>query len=133
MPDAPLPRPAMLRVHPPSSPRPSRAPFGLSAWSDDASAATLVLLDRTEDASAIASSLPDPASLPAGALVIVAGDSLARRGFFAKLLAGGAADGMTRHARATALLARGYTRIGAGVDAASGLDLVWGYVAGPAV
>lgn len=133
MPDAPLPRPAMLRVHPPTSPRPSLVPFGLAAWSDDADAATVVLLDRTEDARAIASALPDPASLPASALVIVAGDALARRGFFAKLLAGGASDGMTRHARATALLARGYVRIGAGIDAASGADLVWGYAEGPAV
>ncbi len=126
MADAPTPRPAALRLQAARGYESVAIPFGLAAWSDEAGSATLVVIEPTEDVSTIAASLPEPAALTRGALVAIASGASGRRGLLAKLLAGSVTP-ISRHARATALLARGYAGIAAGIDAATGLDMVWGY------
>src|SRR4051812_27193169 len=121
MADAPLPRPTAVRLH--SSHAQTRVPLGLGGW-DPAASAIVVALEPTEDVGTLATQLPDTASLPPGSLVIaVAGE--APRGLLGRLFARSAS--ISRRARATALLARGYVEIAAAGDAASDLDLVWGY------
>jgi hypothetical protein len=125
MADTRPPKPDAVRLYRSSARTPPRIPFGLGTWSDDDAAAIVVALESTDDHAAIADRLPDPATLADGTLVVVLGDAYARRGLLAKLLPSDAP--ITRHARATALLARGYTRIAAGSDDAGGFDVVWGY------
>jgi hypothetical protein len=80
------------------------------------------------DASSMARVLPDPDELPAGTLLFVlphvaSAPSLAGR-FLAAMGRGPIAS---RAVRATALVARGYVRVAAGVDRETRSDLVWGY------
>lgn len=103
-------------------------PFGLRAWSDDPGADVAVVVDAN-DARAIASEIPPARELPEGALVVVLDASEAARGFFAKLTKKKLAP-VERATRGSALLARGYVRLGGGVDDATGLDLAWGYAPG---
>ena len=102
-----------------------RLPFEVR---DDAAAVAVAL--RAEDADGVASvaaALPEADTLAGGTLVIVlpsaAAPSLAGR-FLAAL---GRGRTISRAHRCSALLARGYVRIGASVDPASGLDLAFGY------
>jgi hypothetical protein len=69
--------------------------------------------------------VPEAASLPPGTLVVVLGTD-AGAGLFGRLFQGRRAV-VARAVRGSALLARGYTRLGGGVDATSRLDLVWGF------
>jgi hypothetical protein len=78
-----------------------------------------------DDPAAVARELPDPASLAAGMRVYVLGHATRGAGFLARLR--GKVQ-VTRVVRCTALLARGYEGIGAGVDDASRADLAWGEV-----
>jgi len=66
--------------------------------------------------------LPEPESVR-GALVVVA-PVVPRTGFFARLL--GSEPNIPRAVRGSALLLKGFTSIGGGVDPTSGLDLAWG-------
>jgi hypothetical protein len=72
------------------------------------------------------SALPDPASLPAGTLVLVpaapAGSSSLAQSVLAVF---GRAKNIARRVRCTALVVRGYERVGAGDDGRA--DLAWGY------
>jgi hypothetical protein len=122
--DAPLPRPTSVRLHAPRAhAAPARAPFGLG-WGDASAEAIVVPLDATESVAALAEQLPDPSSLARGTLVVaVAGE--APRGLLGRLFTRSAT--ISRRARATALLVRGYVAIAAANDAASDLDLVWAY------
>jgi hypothetical protein len=72
----------------------------------------------------VTSQLPDPTALVPGQLVVVLPRGAPAEEWLGRLVAKRSwAAGATR---ATALLALGYCRIGAGVDPASRLDLVWG-------
>ena len=93
--------------------------------------ATTIALDERDAASvaAIMTKLPDPASLPAGALVIVPGAIAASGGrSFARtvLAALGRTKTVPRARRCSALVARGYVGVGAAEDDARA-DLAWGY------
>jgi len=78
----------------------------------------------------IAATLPEPASMPSGACIVILGEAPAPAGLVARLLQSlRRTESVPRAARASALLARGYTRIGAARDDASAHDLVWGFVA----
>ncbi len=80
--------------------------------------------DGAGDAAVVAAQLPDAADLPPGTLVVVMGTGDGE-GLAARWL--GARARIARAVRGSALLASGYVRIGAGVDDATRLDLVWGY------
>jgi hypothetical protein len=107
-----------------------RIPAPLGATFDDDADDHVVALGPTEsaDVSAIARALPNPEELPAGTLVVVLGaivdpPSLASR-FLAVI---GRGKTIARAVRATAMVARGYVRVAAGVDRDGRTDLVWGY------
>jgi hypothetical protein len=105
------------------SPRP---PFGLSAWTPDAEAAALLLDLRGADAhsaAAVAGQVPLASDLSPGAPLFVLGTAAVGDSIW-QMFARGAA--VPRAIRCGALLARGYVDIGAGVDEATGADLVWG-------
>jgi hypothetical protein len=74
---------------------------------------------------AIVAQLPPPESLPVGTLVVVGGEAAVRGGLLSRVLLPRVK--VARADRCTALLARGYVRIGAGVDRTSGQDLAWAY------
>ncbi|MBX3188681.1 MAG: hypothetical protein KF819_16810 [Labilithrix sp.] len=87
---------------------------------------------EAEGVETIARALPDPESLPVGTLVVILPvvaepPSLANR----LLAAFGRARGVSRALRCTAMVARGYVRVGAAVDPDSRADLVWGYAPPP--
>ncbi|HWL84721.1 MAG TPA: hypothetical protein VNO21_02915 [Polyangiaceae bacterium] len=141
--------PRAIRLHRASgvTGAPPRVPFGLSSWTDDAQATAIALelppLTGCKSAAAkpqtsghvildlaqqIARALPAPETLPAGALLVVLGDGSSSGGLVARVLQSiRRTESVPRAARATALLARGYTHIGAARDQASGHDLVWGF------
>jgi hypothetical protein len=74
-------------------------------------------------------SLPDPSALEAGTLVIVtAEDARSERSLMQSVLGAlGRKRGVSRAARCTQLVARGYTRVGAGTDPDTDADWCWGY------
>lgn len=78
----------------------------------------------------IVAQLPEPHTLAPGTVVAVAGtlDGQRSEGLLARLLKRTARVQVHRAARCTALLARGYDRVGAGVDD-QGTDWAWGFVA----
>lgn len=103
------------------------APFGRT-FRDDGDAFAVALGDDAQDLAAVARALPDVATLDEGALVVVLPQiapppSLAVR----VLVALGRGRTVSRALRCSALLAKGYTRIGAGIDPDTRADLVWGY------
>jgi hypothetical protein len=136
-----LPQPAALRLvcacRPARLPRP---PFGLRSWGEAPGADVAVLLDLPRewpasgfgDIALVAAQLPDPASLERGQRVVVLPRSAAWGPWLARLVH--RRSWVAGAVRASALLARGYTGIGAGVDPRSRQDLVWahgGELAGP--
>jgi hypothetical protein len=106
-------------------------PFGIRFWGKEPDAGIAVLLDLPREwptsgfgeMGVVAVQLPDPRSLDRGQLVVVLPRALPAWSGLAGL--------MTRRAwaagavRASALLARGYLGVGAGLDPRSGQDLVW--------
>jgi hypothetical protein len=103
---------------------------------DDGAAAYAVALGPADaaDLASVAQALPDPDELPGGTLLIILPHivdppSLASR-FLAAL---GRGRTVPRALRATALVARGYVRVAAGIDRESRSDLVWGYSPTPTV
>ncbi len=104
----------------------SRVPFDVR---DDADAVAVVLgPDDAKDAASVARAIPDADELAEGTMVVVLpvvvdGASLARR----VLAALGRGKTIPRVDRCSALLARGYVRIGACVDAGTKLDLAFGF------
>src|SRR5579859_7209674 len=89
-----LPRPRSIRLSPPANGgRAPKPPFGLAAWSDDASAeAVAVQLDipGEYDLADIARQVPDPAGFGARTLVVVLGDAKGAGSRFLPRLFGGA-------------------------------------------
>ena len=108
--------------------KPPRPPFGLPGWSPDA-ADVCVLLDGTDvdltEASAIARQLPAAASLGRRTYVFVMGTALRTRRGLGRWL-GPAAVPVGRAERCAALLARGYTSIGATAPGSADVDVVFG-------
>jgi hypothetical protein len=104
-------------------------PYGV-ARVDASGDAVLVRVDpKHRDVHAVAQELPDPASLPPGTAVFVLAEAAASGGFFGALGAFGGRK-LDRATRSGALLARGYVDLGAEVDAASQLDVVFGRAPG---
>jgi len=141
MPTQRLPQtPRAIQLRRPAGPNESplpRVPLGLSSWSDDSAVPAMaielaplsgsVFLDLTKQ---IADALPAPETLPQGALVVLLGETSAPSGLVARFLQSlRRSEPIARSVRASALLARGYTRIGAARDEASAHDLVWGFTA----
>jgi hypothetical protein len=104
--------------------------LGLRAWSDAEEAAVVVLLvlpeeGASDDVGPIAAQIPAASSLRAGTLVIVLETAERAGGVLSRLLR---PDGkVPLVVRGSALLARGYGGIRAGVDPASGEELAWGW------
>ena len=80
------------------------------------------------DIASIARALPDPDELPSGTLLFVLPALVDPPSLANRLLAAlGRGPTVPRALRSTALVARGYVRVAAGIDGESGSDLVWGY------
>ena len=101
--------------------------------------ATTVTLGETDagDVAAAARALPDPSELEEGSLVLVSGALGGARSLGVRVLAAlGRSKTVPRAIRCSALVARGYVRVGAGTDPDTRADVAWGYVpaapAGPA-
>jgi hypothetical protein len=109
--------------------KPPRAvPFGVAAVPFDGALeegdAVWVAPDAAHDATSLSLTLPEPASLGRGFVVI--GPTVGESGLFSRLL--GREVRIARAVRGSALLLAGYRNIGGGVDPVSGLDLCWGEV-----
>jgi hypothetical protein len=122
-----VPRPSAIRLETRARPaKPPRPPFGLETWSEQASALAVVLdaadLDP-EDPASVATQIPEASSLEPGTCVYVMGAASRGAGVLARLMG---KVTVSRAARCSALLARGYVGIGAGVDDVSGADVAWG-------
>jgi hypothetical protein len=115
-----------------------RPPFGLRAWGKEVGAGIAVLLDLPRewptsgfgDVGLVAAQLPDPASLERGQLVVVLPRAASIGPWLARLTA--RRPWAAGAIRASALLARGYVGIGAGLDPRSRQDLVWALGGEPA-
>ena len=107
--------------------RPPRPPFKLAGWSTDARSVA-VLLDATGvdvgDAGAVAPQVPEASTLAPGTRVFVLGHAMRLRRGIVRWLGPGAQP-VARAVRCAALVARGYTGVGALTDA-NGADLVYG-------
>jgi hypothetical protein len=74
--------------------------------------------------------LPDPSTLDPGQLVIVLPDLVGEKSLASSVLSVlGRKKVVPRAVRCSALVARGYVRVGAGVDPATKEDLAWGFSA----
>ena len=104
------------------------APLG-AKFADDAHAYALALgPEDAVDVAAVAHALPDPDELPGGTLLFVLPQVVDPPSIGRRLLAAlGRGRTVTRVLRSTALVARGYVGVAAGVDRESQCDLVWGY------
>lgn len=104
------------------------APFG-AKFQDDARAYAVALgPPDAVDVTTVARALPEPDDLPAGTLLVVLPQVVDRPSLGRRLLAVlGRGRTVSRALRSTALVARGYVRVGAGVDSGTRSDLVWGY------
>ena len=140
-PHAPLPSPSAVRLWPARVARaaPRRVPFGLAAWSDDPDAPAVAIVVEVPDAwpasgygsvEIVAAQLPPAESLARGSLVVILGEVASEQRLLGRLLMRRAAT-VARAVRGSALLARGYARLGGAIDAASRLDLAWGYALKP--
>ncbi len=116
----PSPLPRVFKFVGPAHARPS-APFGL-AFAEDGDA-LVISLTASSDLASIAREIPPPSDLAAGTLVVLLPDVAPPRGLRA-LFSG--ARPASRAARCGALVARGYSDVGACVDPHTKLDLVWG-------
>jgi hypothetical protein len=80
------------------------------------------------DVATVARALPDPEALPAGTLLLVLPNVVGAPSLAGRFLAAmGRGPSASRALRATALVARGYVRVAAGLDHETRSDLVWGY------
>jgi hypothetical protein len=107
-------------------------PLGARFTSDASAYAVALGAADAVDVATVARALLDPDDLPAGTLLVVLPGvvdppSLASR-FLAAL---GRGRTVSRSLRSTALVARGYVSVAAGIDDETRSDLVWGYSAGP--
>jgi len=126
----PLPTPGALRLLGRARPGRVRPPLGLASWAGDAVDVAILLprppADRSASLDEIAAEIPEPSTLAPGTLVLVLGEVEPPETLLGRWLGGKKV--VPRADRCSALLARGYERIGGGVDVATGHDLAWGYV-----
>lgn len=128
------PRPGSLRLTGPAAEEARAArlipPLGATFTSDAPTWVVALGPGEATDLDAVARALPDPDSLPAGTLLFVLPNVIERPSLASRLLAAFGRDRtVSRELRSTALVARGYVRIAAGMDPESESDLVWGYAA----
>lgn len=103
-------------------------PLGAKLSADALAYAVALGPPDVTDVAAVARALPDPDDLPAGTLVLVLPNVIGPPSLTGRLLAAmGRGETVSRALRATALVARGYVRVAAGVDRETRSDLVWGY------
>lgn len=126
------PRPSTFRIVGPAQEfARGRAPAFLGATFDDAGEAFLVALGPADarDLEAVVRAVPPARDLPIGALVIVAAVTFDTPSFAVRLRSAlGRGKVVPRSLRTSALLAQGYTRLGAAVDPDSRADIAWGFV-----
>jgi hypothetical protein len=92
-------------------------------------ARTVALDPEVASVAAVVRALPDPDELEGGTLVILPAEAGGRRSLARTVLAAfGRTRTISRALRCTALVARGYVDVGAGVDPDTRADLAWGYV-----
>jgi hypothetical protein len=107
-------------------PRAPAPPFELASWSADAtSIAVLVDASGLEpgDPEAVAAQIPRATALAAASRVYILEDAARHRGVMGWIER---TTKISRATRCTALVARGYACVAAGIDDASGYDLAWG-------
>jgi hypothetical protein len=113
-------------VHPRASGSPPPTPpLGLTAWSDSSARDVAILLDRAATVDEVAEQIPRASERPAGSLVVVLGELASSGARLARWLRPRAR--VERSLRSTALLARGYERLGGALDSKTGIDVAWGY------
>ncbi|MGH7438264.1 MAG: hypothetical protein ACRENE_21475 [Polyangiaceae bacterium] len=123
----PHPRSARLTTRAPGS-RPPPPPFGLPAWVEDGEATVVELdgsagdLSRPQD---VAEQIPDSRSFEGRTLVVVLARPAAPAAAWKRLMSMGTPR-VSRAARCSALLMRGYVDIEAATDEATS-DLAWGW------
>ena len=136
MTDAHVPSASALRVVGPAAEHAKRRitlPLGAKLTEDAASFAVALGPNDVSDVAAVARALPDPDGLPADTLLFVLPGVVDPPSLGSRFLAAlGRGRTVPRVLRSTALVARGYVRVSAGVDRETRTDLVWGY-APPAV
>lgn len=88
--------------------------------------------EEIADVASAARALPDPSDLPEGTLVMVDGRLREARSIARSVLAAlGRTKSASRAIRCSALVARGYVRVGAATDPDERTDWAWGYATGP--
>jgi hypothetical protein len=104
------------------------APLGARLTADAEAYAVALGTTDASDVASIARALPEPADLPSGTLVFVLPAIIDPPSLTSRFLAAfGRRPTVSRALRSTALVARGYVRVAAGVDRETRSDLVWGY------
>jgi hypothetical protein len=103
-------------------------PLGAKLAADALAYAVALGPGDVTDVATVTRALPDPDSLPPGTLLLVLPAVVGAPSLTGRLLAAmGRGPTASRALRATALVARGYVRVAAGVDRETRSDLVWGY------
>ncbi len=105
-------------------------PFGAEVTHDAPALAVVVTFSEALDIKNLADALPDPDALEAATLVFVLPYVATAPSLVSRLFATFGVDQrpkVSRELRASALVARGFVRVGAGTDPATRLDLAWGY------
>ena len=128
---APPPRVAALRLVGPAAEHVRDRivpPLGAKFAADAEAYAVALGPADANDVARIARALPDPAELPAGTLLVVLAAVIDPPSLASRFLAAiGRRPVVSRALRSTALVARGYVGVAAGVDRETRSDLVWGY------
>lgn len=111
-----------------SSRRLPHVPLPPASARADARIVALSPADLLGDLEGAARALPDPAELPAGTLVMVEARVREARSLGRAVLAAlGRIRNASRCIRCSALVARGYVRVGASSDPDTRADWAWGY------
>lgn len=103
-------------------------PLGAKLTADAEAYAVALGPAESNDLAMIVRALPDPSDLPAGTFLVVLAAVIEPPSLTSRFLAAfGRRPVVSRALRSTALVARGYVRVAAGVDRETKSDLVWGY------
>jgi hypothetical protein len=131
VPGAKPPRVSALRLVGPAAEHAAgriAAPLGATFTADAPDYALVLGAADAASASTVARALLDPDELPAGTLLVVLPRVMDPPSLASRLLAAlGRGKTVPRALRSTALVARGYVRVEAGIDRKTQSDLVWGY------
>jgi hypothetical protein len=103
-------------------------PLGAKLDADAPAYAVALAPADVTDVATVARALPNPDELAAGTLLLVLPNVVGAPSLAGRFLAAmGRGPTASRALRATALVARGYIHVAAGVDRETRSDLVWGY------